>query len=138
MKFIVLVKGGEETEAGVLPTAEDLAPMGRFNDELIDAGVLLAMDGLAPTSKGARIRFDGHRHIVTDGPFPETKELIAGYWIVEVGSKEEAIAWFSRAPFTDGEIELRQIFGADDFGAALTPEMRAQDERIRARLAAKP
>jgi hypothetical protein len=116
MRFMVIVKATAESESGVLPTPEQLAEMGRFNEELLTAGVMLSGDGLQATSKGARIRFDGDRPTVTDGPFAETKELIAGFWIIEVASKDEAVAWMSRAPFSGGsELEIRQIFEASDF-----------------------
>ncbi len=116
MRFMVIVKATAESEAGVLPTPEQLAEMGRFNEELLAAGVMLTADGLQATSKGARIRFDGDRRTVTDGPFAETKELIAGFWIIEVASKDEAVAWMSRAPFSGGsELEIRQVFEASDF-----------------------
>ncbi len=132
MRFAVFVRATKETEAGNLPTAEDLAPMGAFNETLIKAGVLLAAEGLHPTSKGARLRFSGERPIVTDGPFAETKELICGFWIVQGKSKEEIVERFSRVPFTGGqEIEIRQIFEADDFGEGLTPELRERENILR-------
>ena len=132
MRFAVLVKATKESEAGVLPSAEMLAAMGAFNEQLVKDGVMLAGDGLQATSKGARLRFDGGSPTVTDGPFAETKELIAGFWIVQAKSKEEVIGRFSSAPFADGEeIEIRQIFEVDDFGENLTPEVRAQEERRR-------
>jgi hypothetical protein len=122
MRYMVLVKASEETEAGVLPTREELAEMGRFNDELIKAGVLLAADGLHPTSKGLRLRFDGGKPTVIDGPFAETKELLAGFWIVQVSSREEAVEWFSRAPFGGGaELELRRVFESSDFPEEILP-----------------
>jgi len=131
MRFMIIVKATKDTEAGVLPTTEQLAEMGRFNEELVKAGIMLAGDGLQASSKGARVRFSGGRRTVIDGPFPETKELIAGYWVWNVRSKQEAIDWVKRAPFTDGnEIEIRQLFEADDFGAELTPELREQEERL--------
>jgi hypothetical protein len=130
MRFMVLVKANKESEAGVLPDEKALTAMGKFNEELVKAGVMLAADGLHASSKGARVRFDGTKRTVTDGPFTESKELIAGYWVWQVRSKEEAIAWLKRAPFDHGtEVEIRQIFEADDFGPALTPELRAQEER---------
>ena len=118
-----------------MPSTEILAAMGKYNEELAKAGVMLAGEGLHPSSKGARVKFSGGKRTVTDGPFPETKELIAGYWIWRVKSKEEAIEWLKRAPFDGGtEIELRQVFEAEDFGAQLTPELREQEERIRAQV----
>src|SRR5438105_5357469 len=132
MRFMVIVKANKESEAGVMPSTEILAAMGKYNEELTKAGVMLAGEGLHPSSKGARVKFSGGKRTVTDGPFPETKELIAGYWIWRVKSKEEAIGWWKRAPFDGGPgIELRQVFEAEDFGAELTPELRAQEERVR-------
>jgi hypothetical protein len=117
MRFMVLVKANEDSEAGVLPSKEDLATMGRYNEELVKAGVMLAGEGLQASSKGARVRFDGDKRTVTDGPFTETKELIAGFWLIQATSKEEAIEWVSRAPFDGGaELEIRQVFEASDFG----------------------
>ncbi len=137
MRFMVLVPAGPESEAGVLPTPDLLEAMGRFNEELVRAGVLLAADGLQATSKGARVVFDGDRRTVIDGPFTESKELIAGYWIWQCRSLDEAIEWVKRAPFGGGvAIEIRQIFEPDDFGAALSPELREHEERLRARSAA--
>ncbi len=132
MRFMVLVKANKDSEAGVLPTVEMLETMGRFNEELVKAGVMLAGEGLQASSKGARIKFGGAKPSVTDGPFAETKELVAGFWIIQVKSKAEAIEWMSRAPFEDGEIEIRQIFEAEDFGEALSPELREAEERLRA------
>ena len=133
MRFMVLVKANKDSEAGVLPTREQFSEMGKFNEQLVKDGVMLAGDGLHPTSKGVRLRFDGGRTTVIDGPFAETKELLAGFWIVEGKSKEEIIERFMHAPFDGGsEIEIRQIFEADDFGDALTPEIREQEERLRA------
>ena len=143
MKFMVIVKASAATEAGVMPTRQQLAEMGQFNEELVKAGVLLAGEGLHPSSRGARIVFDGasDKRTVVDGPFAETKELIAGFWIIEVSSKEEAVEWMKRCPNPygneAGEIEIRQIFGAEDFGAELTPELRAQEERRREQVAAR-
>ena len=141
MKFMVIVKGTAASEAGVMPTQQQLAEMGQFNEELVKAGVLLAGEGLHPTSKGARIVFDGDRRTVVDGPFAESKELIAGFWIIEVSSKQEAIEWMRRCPNPynggRGDIEIRQIFTAEDFGDALTPELRAQEERLREQAAAR-
>ena len=133
MRFVVLVKATKDSENGVLPTTEQLTEMGQFNEQLIKDGVMLAGEGLQASSKGARLRFDGGRTTVTDGPFAETKELVAGFWIVQGKSKEEIIERFMHAPFDGGsEIEIRQIFEADDFGDALTPEIREQEERLRA------
>jgi hypothetical protein len=140
MRFVVLVKANQDSEAGVMPSEELLAEMGRYNEELVNAGVMLAGEGLHPSAKGARVRFSGDRRTVIDGPFAEAKELIAGFWIFEVGSLEEAIEWVKRCPNPTGaesEIEIRQIFEADDFGAEFTPELREQEDRQRARLAAK-
>ncbi len=140
MKFMVIVKATGDSEAGVMPTQAQLAEMGRFNEELVKAGVLLAGEGLHPTSRGARIVFDGDRRSVVDGPFTESKELIAGFWIIEVSSRQEAIEWMKRCPNpyggAKGDIEIRQIFTAEDFGDALTPELREQEERRRAQAAA--
>ncbi len=139
MRFMVLVKADKNSEAGVLPDQKLLADMGNYNDELLKADVLLAGEGLQPSSKGARVRFSGDKRTVIDGPFAETKELIAGFWIFKVKSKEEAIAWVKRAPNpfpgTESEIEIRQIFELEDFGPELTPELRAQEERQREQLA---
>jgi hypothetical protein len=141
MRFMVIVKANKDSEAGVLPDEKLLADMGKFNEELAKAGVLLAAEGLQPSSKGARVRFSGSKRTVIDGPFAETKELIAGFWLFQVKSKEEAIEWVKRSPnpFPDGEseIEIRQVFEADDFGAEFTPELREQEERIRAQMSAK-
>jgi hypothetical protein len=132
---MVLVKANEESEAGVLPSAEILEEMGRFNEQMIKAGVMLAGEGLQATSKGARIAWRGGKKTVTDGPFAEAKELVAGFWIIQVKSKAEAIEWISRAPFGDGaEVEIRQIFEAEDFGDQLTPELREQEQRLRDRV----
>jgi hypothetical protein len=128
---MVIVKANKESEAGVLPTREVLAEMGKFNEELAKAGVMLAGEGLHASSKGARIRFDGNKRTVLDGPFAETKELIAGFWLWQVRSREEAIEWLKRAPFREGEVEIRQVFEAEDFGEELTPELREQEERVR-------
>ncbi len=135
MRFMVIVKANKDSEAGVLPSQELLAAMGKFNEELAKAGVLLAADGLHASSKGARVRFSGDKRTVIDGPFAETKELIAGYWLWQCKSKQEAIDWLKRAPFQDGEVEIRQVFEAEDFGPQLTPELREQEERQRARAA---
>ena len=133
MRFMVLVKASEESEAGVMPSTELLTAMGKFNEELVKAGVMQAGEGLHPSSKGARVRFSGSQRTVIDGPFAETKELVAGFWLWQCKSKEEAVAWLKRAPFDGGtEVEIRQIFSAEDFGEALTPELRKQEERLRA------
>ena len=132
MRFMVLVPANQKTEAGVLPKEADLAAMGEFNEELVKAGVMLTGEGLHPTSKGARIKFSGGKTTVIDGPFTESKELIAGFWLIQVNSKEEAISWMRRAPFGEGVVlEIRQVFEADDFGTELTPELREQEERMR-------
>jgi len=136
MKVMVFVKANAETEAGVMPTRQELEDMGRFNEELVNAGVMLAGEGLRPTSYAARVRFDGKQRTVIDGPFTETKELIAGFWIWQVRSLDEAIEWLKRAPFDGGaEVEIRPFFELDDFGSALTPELREQEERLAARIA---
>jgi hypothetical protein len=135
MRFMILVKASRDTEAGVLPSAELLTAMGKFNEELVKAGVMLAGEGLQPGSKGARVRFSGNKRTVIDGPFAETKELIAGYWLWQCKSKQEAIEWVKRCPNPTGaesEIEIRQVFEAEDFGAEFTPELRKQEERVRA------
>ena len=135
MRVMVIVKANKETEAGEMPTKEVLAAMGNYNDQLVKAGVMLAGEGLHPTSRGKRVRFDGSKRTVIDGPFAETKELIAGFWLWQVKSMEEAIEWLKRAPFDGGtELELRQVFEADDFGEEFTPELRAQEERQRAEM----
>ena len=134
MRFMVIVKANKDSEAGVMPTEKMLTEMGKYNEELVKAGVMLAGEGLQPSSKGARVRFDGKTRTVTDGPFSETKELIAGFWLWQVKSLDEAIVWIKRAPLVDGEIEIRQVFEADDFGAEFTPELRAQEERLRAQI----
>ena len=134
MRFMILVKADPNTEAGVMPSEQLLADMGRFNEELVKAGVMLAGEGLHPSSKGARVRFSGKERTVIDGPFTETKELVAGFWIWKCASLQEAIDWVKRCPnptLSESEIEIRQIFEAEDFGEALTPELRAQEERLR-------
>ena len=131
MRFMVIVKANPESEAGVLPDEKQLTEMGKFNEELAKAGVMLAGEGLQASSKGARVRFEGKKRTVIDGPFAETKELVAGFWIWQVKSKEEAIEWLKRAPFQDGEVEIRQVFENEDFGDALTPEVAALEDRIR-------
>ena len=140
MKFLVMVKASKDSEAGVMPDQKLLAAMGKFNEELVKAGVMLAGEGLHPSSKGARVRFSGTKRTVIDGPFAETKELVAGFWLWQCKSKEEAIEWLKRAPFEDTEVEIRQVFETEDFGAQMTPAMREQEERNRveaARLAQK-
>jgi hypothetical protein len=132
MRFMVLVKASEDSEAGVMPTREELTEMGEFNEELVKAGVMLAGEGLQPSSKGARVTFSGGNPTVTDGPFTEAKELIAGYWLWQVKSREEAIEWVKRSPFRDAEVEIRQVFEEDDFGDEFTPELREQERRLRA------
>ena len=134
MRFMVIVKANKDSEAGVLPSQELLTAMGKFNEELANAGVMLAGEGLQASSKGARVKFSGHQRIVTDGPFTETKELIAGFWIWKVNSKQEAIDWLKRAPFEDTEVEIRQVFEMEDFGAEFTPELRKQEERVLAQI----
>ena len=137
MRFMVVVKGNKDSEAGVLPDEKILAEMGKYNEELAEAGVLLAAEGLHPSSKGARVRFSGGKRTVIDGPFTEAKELITGFWLWQVKSKEEAIEWIKRSPFADGEVEIRQVFEAEDFGPAFTPKLREAKERIRAQVSAK-
>ncbi|TFV74352.1 YciI family protein [Blastococcus sp. CT_GayMR19] len=133
MRFMVIVKGSEDSEKGVLPTEQELTEMGAYNEELVKAGVMLAGEGLLPSSKGARVRFDKDgSSTVVDGPFAETKELVAGFWILEVSSREEVLEWVRKAPFRDGEVEVRQVATADDFGDAMTPELREQEDRLRA------
>ncbi len=132
MRFMVLVPGNPESEAGEMPSTEMLGTMTKYNEELVKSGVMLAGEGLHPTSKGAKVRFNGSKRTVIDGPFTEAKEIVAGYWVWECGSRDEAIEWLKRAPFDDDvEIELRQIFEADDFGEQLTPELREANERLR-------
>ena len=140
MRFMVIVKATKDSEAGVMPSEQLLTEMGKFNEELVNAGVMLAGDGLHPSSKGARVTFSGSTRTVIDGPFVETRELIAGYWLWNCKSKEEAIEWVKRRPNPmpgESEIEIRQVFEADDFGAEFTPEMKAQEERLRAEAAKK-
>ena len=134
MRFMVMVKATKDSEAGVMPSEQLLTEMGQYNEELVKAGVLLAGEGLHPSSRGVRVRFSGKERTVIDGPFAETKELVAGFWLLQVRSKEEAIEWVRRCPNPfdgESEIEIRQVFEADDFGEALTPELRAQEERLR-------
>jgi hypothetical protein len=138
MRFMVIIKATKDSEAGVMPSEQLLAEMGRFNEELVKAGVLLAGEGLHASSKGARVKFSGNKRTVIDGPFAETKELIAGYWLWQVKSKEEAIEWVKRCPNPmpgESEIEIRQVFEAEDFGAEFTPELREQEDRVRAQAA---
>src|SRR5213083_1758203 len=135
MRFLVMVKGNKDYEAGAMPTEQELTEMGKFNDELVKAGVMLAGEGLQPSAKGARISYAGSKRTVRDGPFTEAKELVAGFWIWQVKSRAEALEWAKRIPFNDGEVELRQVFEAEDFGAEFTPELRAQEERQRAAIA---
>ena len=138
MRFMILIKANKDSEAGVMPSQELLADMGKFNEELVKAGVMLAGEGLHPSSKGARVRFSGDKRIVTDGPFAETKELIAGFWMWQCKSKQEAIDWVKRCPNpmpnTEAEIEIRQVFEAADFGAEFTPELREQEDRLRSQI----
>jgi hypothetical protein len=134
MRFMVMVKATKDSEAGVMPSQQLLAEMGRYNEELVKAGVLLAGEGLHPSSRGVRVRFSGQQRTVIDGPFAETKELVAGFWLLQVRSKEEVLEWVRRCPNPfdgESEIEIRQVFEAEDFGEALTPELRAQEERLR-------
>ena len=131
MRFMVIVKADQDSEAGVLPDKKMLTEMGKFNEELAKAGVMLAGEGLQASSKGARVRFSGAKRTVVDGPFAETKELVAGFWLWQVKSKAEAIEWLKRAPFENGEVEIRQVFESEDFGAEFTPELREQEERVR-------
>jgi hypothetical protein len=141
MRFIAMVKATKNSEAGILPTEQEFREMGAFNEELVKAGVMLAGEGLHPSSKGARVQFSGEKRTVIDGPFAETKELVAGFWILQAKSKEEVIEWIKRCPNPMpgeiGEIEIRQVYEAEDFGDALTPELREQEERLRAQSAAQ-
>ncbi|HTE85221.1 MAG TPA: YciI family protein [Dehalococcoidia bacterium] len=139
MRVLVFVKASKESEAGVMPSTELLTDMGNFNEELVKAGIMLAGDGLHPSSKGKRVRFDGPKRTVIDGPFTETKELIAGYWVWQVRSMDEAVEWLKRAPFDGGvEVEIRPVFEMDDFGEAFTPELREQEQRLRAESPERP
>jgi len=140
MRFMVIIKADARSEAGEMPSERLLTEMGQYNEELVRAGVLLAGEGLHPSSKGARVRFSGSRRTVVDGPFSETKELVAGFWLIQVTSKEEAIEWAKRIPNPDGvdaEVEIRQVFEAEDFGAEFTPELREQERRLRAEIASR-
>ena len=136
MRFMVIVKADRNSEAGVMPSTELLAAMGKFNEELVKAGVMLAGEGLQPSSRGVRVKFDGSKRTVTDGPFAEAKELVAGFWLWQCKSKEEALEWLKRAPFDDGtEVEIRQVFEAEDFGEEFTPELREREQRLREQIA---
>ena len=140
MRFMVIVKATPESEAGKMPSEKLLTEMGKFNEELVKAGVMLAGEGLHPSSKGVRIQFSGDKRTVVNGPFPQTKELIAGFWLIEVKSREEAIEWIKRCPNPmegESEIEIRQVFEAEDFGAEFTPELREQEDRLRSQIAAQ-
>ncbi|MEA2562950.1 MAG: hypothetical protein QOH06_4454 [Acidobacteriota bacterium] len=137
MRVMVLVKADKDSEAGVMPSEQLLTDMGKFNEELVNAGIMLAGEGLHPTSKAKRVRFSGDKKTVIDGPFAETKELVAGFWMWQVKSMDEAVEWLKRAPFQETEIEIRPVFEAEDFGAELTPELREQEERLRAQMADK-
>jgi hypothetical protein len=138
MRVMVIVKANKESEAGIMPDTKMLAEMGKYNEQLAAAGIMLAGEGLQPTSKGKRVRFSGNQRTVIDGPFAETKELIAGYWLWKVKSLDEAVEWLKKAPFDGGtEIEVRQIFENEDFGAEFTPELRRQDEAIREQISAR-
>jgi hypothetical protein len=140
MRFMIIVKATKDSEAGVMPSEQLLTEMGKFNEELVKSGVMLAGEGLHPSSKGARVRFSGSKRTVIDGPFAETKELIAGFWLWQVKSREEAIEWVKRCPNPmkgESEIEIRQVFEAEDFGAEFTPELREQEERLRAQIGRK-
>jgi hypothetical protein len=135
MRFMVLVKANDDSEAGVMPTEQELTEMGKYNEELAKAGAMLDGEGLHPSSKGARIQYAGDKKTVVDGPFTEAKELVAGFWMIQAKSLEEAVEWLKRAPFRDGEVEIRQVFEAEDFGDEFTPELREQEDRIRAEAA---
>jgi hypothetical protein len=138
MRFMVIVKADENSEAGVMPSTELLTAMGKFNGEMVKAGVMLAGEGLHPTSKGARIKYSGKARTVSNGPFAGTGDLVAGFWLIQVKSRDEAVEWMKRAPFGGGsEVEIRQVFDAEDFGEALTPELREQEQRLRAQGAKK-
>jgi hypothetical protein len=138
MRCMVIVKACKDSEAGILPSQELLTKMGKYNEELVKAGVMLAGDGLQPTSKGKRMRFSGGKPTVIDGPFAETRELVGGFWLWQVKSMEEAVEWLKRSPFDDGaEVEIRPLYEAEDFGVNFTPELRAQEERLRAHIAKK-
>ncbi|HXS43688.1 MAG TPA: YciI family protein [Solirubrobacteraceae bacterium] len=134
MRFMIMVKATEQSEAGAMPSEDELAAMGRYNEELAKAGALLAAEGLHPSSKGARVRFSGRERTVIDGPFTETKELTAGFWLIQAKDLDEALEWIKRVPFEDGEIEVRRVFEAEDFGEEFTPELREQEQRIRSQV----
>ena len=134
MRFMVIVKGNEESEAGQLPDEKALSEMFKYNEELAKAGIMLAGEGLQPSSKGARVKFNGSKRTITDGPFAEAKELVAGFWIIQVKSKAEALEWVKRIPFQEGEVEVRQVHEAEDFGDALTPELREKEEKLARKL----
>ena len=137
MRFMIIVKASKESEAGVLPSQEMLTEMGKYNEELVKAGVMLAAEGLHSSSKGARVKFSGPRRTVIDGPFAETKELVAGFWLWKCNSLQDAIDWLKRAPFDETEVEIRQVFEAEDFGPQFTPELREKEERLRAQISEK-
>ena len=138
MRFMILVKANADSEAGVLPSGEQLEEMGRFNEELVKAGIMLAGEGLQPSSRGARIRYDGTQRTVIDGPFSETKELVAGFWLIQTRSRDEAVEWLKRAPFRDGEVEIRQVFETEDFAPSdPTGEIREAEQRLRAQVEAR-
>jgi len=137
MRVMVIVKANKDSEAGIMPSEQLLAEMGNYNEQLVKAGVMLAGEGLHPSSKGKRVRFSGSQQTVIDGPFAEAKELIAGFWLWQVSSMEEALEWIRRSPFREGEVEIRPLFETEDFGAEFTPELREQEERLRAEMAAK-
>lgn len=132
MRFMVIVKATPESESGVLPSTEEFAAMGRFNEELVKAGMMLAGEGLQPSSKGARIRYTGGKPTVTDGPFTEAKELVAGFWLIQAKSKDEVVEWLKRAPFQDAEVEIRPLYETEDLGESFTPELREAEEKLRA------
>ncbi len=138
MRFMMMIKANKDTEAGVMPEEKTLAAMGKYNEELVNAGVMLAGEGLHPTAKGKRVRFNGNDRTLTDGPFAETKELLAGFWLWQVKDMDDAVAWLKKAPFDGGtEIELRSVFETADFGAEMTPELREQEDRLRAQVEAR-
>ncbi len=137
MRFMMMIKATEQTEAGVLPSEEEFVAMGKYNEEMVQSGILLAGDGLQPSSKGARVSYAGSRRTVTDGPFTEAKELIAGYCLVQLKSINEAIEWAKRAPLQEGEVEIRQVFEPEDFGENMTPELREQEDRLREKVASQ-
>ncbi|HEX8363572.1 MAG TPA: YciI family protein [Longimicrobium sp.] len=137
MRVMVLVKATADSEAGVMPSTELLAEMGKFNEELVNAGVMVSGEGLHPTSRAKRVRFSGKDRTVIDGPFAETKELVAGFWVWQVKSMDEAVEWLKRSPFQDGELEIRPVFEAEDFGEEFTPELREQEDQLRERIAAQ-